>query len=318
MADVNTISCLTNIGNTGIGSCYFTPAFIRMAIRVPDNYELTSAELDTLQATLTADTLADSKSARIYPIPGFKGITNNSEDVVTQTLADGTIVVVRDGNYDVTFQYIDGGMCLHKSLRSWNNQPGKYIFVDSNNVLMGWRKVKADGSVVLAGMPALFFAPKWALNDGANVAAFTVRFNIQSNYMNEDLGFFQAPFNVSEIVGLQTVALKQGTTANLNGLLHVHASYGCDGSNFGEVYDTELAVDSLWITKNKTTGQVIDITTVAYNATTGDFDIQLDVADPDYPASATADVTVQLAGPTALAAADVVGFESNVVTVKRG
>lgn len=318
MAEINSISCLNASSNTGVGSCFLTPGFMAGAIRVPPSFELTEANLDALQAYLTTQTLLDDPSLRIYPLHDFRGITPNSEDVVTQTLSDGSVVVVRQGNYDYTWQYIDGGMCLHKSLLNWNGLPGYFLFYDKNNVLYGWRVVKADGSIVIKGIPALFNANKWAMNDGANVASFTVRFNIDPIYLNQELGFFKASFNFKNITGLQTVALKQGTTANLAGLLHIKALFGCDRSNFGELYDTELAAVALWIATNAATGNVIDIDTVTWVPGTKDFSVQLDVTDPDYPASATADVNVTLAGPTELNAANISGFESNTVTVKRG
>lgn len=321
--DLNTLPCATDIKNLGYGDCYLNPAFMKGVFFVPGKKTYTQAELDDFKATLVAQTLAPSKSNRVYPLHGFKTITPSNEATVFQTMGDGTQVPVRDGNYNMTFDYLDGGLCLSMNLRSFNNRTITVLFYDANFTFFGWRKQLADGTYGLAGVPVIFRANPWEMNTGAAVSRYTVYFSMQPTYLNDTLGFYQADFNPEEIKALQTIALKQ-TGVSLAGVFSVQAFTGCDASNLYALYSTELPDSSLWNAFNKATGGRIVITTVVADPdlgavdNKGAFTITLDDEDANYPATALGDISITLVDPTALDAADVSGYESNVLTVKRG
>jgi len=317
MANLNTIGCATILRNTGYGTCVFYPQFMRGAIRVGPDAEFDETALADLRAALITQTHLDSKVDRAYPIHGFKNITDNTEDTVFQTFADGSQVPVRDGNYNLTWQYTDGGWCLSNALRSFNFQNSRWLFYDQAFQFYGWRKQNAEGAYVLAGIPVVFHANPWRMNTGAEVARFSVYFSIAAEYLNESLGFFKANFNPAEIEGLQTVAMTQVGTS-LAGLITVQLTTGCDNTNIYDQYSTELAVAALWKGYNDATGAEIDIDTVTAVPGTKSFAVQLDVTDPDYPTTAPAKVRISLAGPTALNAADIPNLESVVFITTRG
>lgn len=318
MPKLNELVCATNLKNTGFGSCVIDPGKIMGAIRVPKDKVFTQTELDALRATLDAARLAASKSNRIFPIHNFRAVTDNSEDTVYQTLGYGAQVPIRDGNYRWTFQYTDGALCLSLGLRSHNFQSTSWLFYDDKNLILGWRKLDATGAAYgLAGIPATFHANKWKVNDGANVAAYTVYFDMDPQYLNDYLGFVQADFAVSEITGLQNINLVQ-SGASAAGVIKLLAKTGCDGSNLYDLYSTELAAAAAWTAINMSTGAAITISTVAADPNIKGFTITLDNTDPDYPASGTGQVTINLVDPTALDALDVTGFEGIPITVLRG
>jgi hypothetical protein len=318
MATLNQVVCQSILKNTGYGSCVFDFSKAAGAIRVPKGKVFTQAELDALRTTLEAMRLAPSKSNRIFPLHGFQAVTDNSEETVFQTLGYGKQVPIRDGNYRWTFQYVDGGMCLHIALRSMNFQgSSEWLFYDDKWQIIGTKKTASDGNPGLAGVPLTFHVPKWKLNDGANVTAYTVYFDIDSKYLNDSLGFVIADFNPEEITGLQNIALKQ-TGASAAGVFKIQALTGCDYANLYDLYSTQLAAAGLWVVTNATTGNAITITSVAADANAKAFTITLSAADPDYPGTSAGLVNVSLADPTVLDAADVSGFESNTIQVLRG
>lgn len=321
MLSINAIDCSTGIKNSGVGTCFLFPSFMRGALKVSPDFRIPGTYADSLalRTALIAAAQADNASQRLFPLHNFKTITDNTEDTVMQTMGDGTQVPVRDGNYNLTFQYLDGGLCLHQNLRSWNGN-GYYLFYDDQFIIYGWRQQNEDGTYSIGGIPALFRANPWKFNDGSNVANFSVYFSFAPTYLNDSLGFIKAGFNLAEVKGLQTMVLQQGNTAPAAGVIHVQVKAGCDYANQFDLYGTDLADEALWIAINAATGNEIDITSVTASGSgdTGEMIVTLDSTDPDYPTTTTSKVTLKLVGPTELAAADIVGFESNTLTVNRG
>jgi len=318
MATLNQIICAQNLRNTGFGDCVLDWGRIVTAIRVPKNKVFTQAELDDLQTTLAAARLAASKSNRIYPIHGFQAITDNSEETIYQTLGYGAQIPIRDGNYRWTFQYIDGAMCLTFALRTMNFSGTTYwLLGDDKDRLFGYKKKISTGVYGMGGTPLLFHANKPKAPDGTNAAAYTVFMDINPKFLIDNMAFVQADFALSDITGLQDVALKQTGTSSA-GVFKIQALTGCDGSNLFDLYSTELAAAGLWVVTNATTGNAITITSVAADANAKAFTITLSSSDPDYPATSGGLVNVSLADPTTLDAADVSGFESNTIQVLRG
>jgi len=318
MATLNQVVCQSILKNTGYGSCVFDFSKAGGAIRMPKGKVLTQTELAALRTTLDSMRLAASKSNRIFPIHGFQAVTDNSEETVFQTLGYGKQVPIRDGNYRWTFQYIDGGMCLHLALTSMNfSGTSEWLFYDDKWQIIGTKKTASDGKPGLAGVPLTFHAHKWKLNDGANVTGYMVYFDMDPKYLNSNLGFVVADFNPEEITGLQNIALQQTGTSSA-GVFKIQALTGCDYANLFDLYSTELAAAGLWVVTNATTGNAITITSVAADANAKAFTITLSSSDPDYPATSGGLVNVSLADPTTLDAADVSGFESNIIQVLRG
>lgn len=318
MATLNAAVCAVNLKNTGYGDCVINPKLIRMAIRVPRNLVLTATQLTNLQATIDALLLADLKSNRIFPIGGFVTPTDNSEDTVFQTMGDGSQVPVRDGNYRWTYEYLRGGLCVSLALRSHNFQESSWLFVDDANLLIGQKKLDATGLAYgLAGVPCIFHAKPWKQATGSTVAAYAVYFEMQSTYLNDYFGFVQADFNLKDYTGLQNLVLTQ-VGATTTGVAKIQVATGCDYANVYSIYSTQLASASLWKATD-VNGGIITISSVAADPNTSSFTVTLLTTDPEYVAVATGGpIIISLVGPTALDTADISGFESIPLTIKKG
>lgn len=301
MANINQIACIQGGANTGFGDCVLNFGTIAGAFLVPKGFEITPAQAQDLQQTLQDAAFAASSKERIYPIHNLEQITNNSEDKTVQTLGYGGKAVVREGDYDWTFQFIQGGMCLLKSLRKFNG-PGRHaIFYDSNGVLFG-QKIGDN----LAGIPLQFFwANPWSPNDGSNATIYAAQFVFKPKYANDLVGFLQADFDLAQIQGLQNVVLSVISGAAPAPV--IGATTGCDGTNMYDLFAEDLAEVGNWKATNES-GETIAITSVAEAAASKGWTVTVDDQDANYPVSGN--IILQLADPETLAAAGVTGFES--------
>jgi hypothetical protein len=318
MAELNKTNCLITKSNTGTGNCPLDLKKIIGSIELPRGRVLTKAELATLKTTLSALILA-APGDRIYPIGPFDAVTDNTEDPTFQTLGYGLQVPVRDGNYSWTFQYTKGGLCLSNKLRSRVNSYGDFLYFDDQNILFGTKGIDADGADGLAGVPISVFYPyPWKANDGSNVTAYRLRTDFKPEFVNEYIAYVQADFPLSTLVGLQNINLEVAA-GPATGVVQIKALTGCGGENLYDLYSTELAAAALWQAYRADTGAVLTITSVAVNAGIKAFTVTLDVTDTDYVAlTAAGKVKLGLVAPTALAAADIVGYDGIPVEYVRG
>lgn len=320
MAELNALPCATDKKNTGTGDCPLILKFIRGAIEVPGDKIFTAAELATPEATLKALLFA-GKSDRIYPIGGFKTLTDATEDPTFQTLGDGSQQPVREGNYNWTFQYIRGGICMSNALRSRNGASVSVLFYDQDNVIFGTRvdDGTGTGSFGLQGVPLdVFYAYPWKANDGSNVMSTRVQMQFLPGYINESIGYIKADFQVDSLNGLQNINLKVAA-GPATGVVQILALSGCSQTNLFDLYGTELAAAALWEAFRNDTGAILTITSVAANPGIKGFTVTLDVTDTDYVAlTAAGKVKLQLKDAATLDAADIVGYEGLPVVYTRG
>jgi hypothetical protein len=307
---LNNISCTTEGGNTGYGSCFLNPKNIVGGFIVPKDFELATADLATSAATiakLEAGTLLAAAS-RVYPLPRFENLTDNTEEATLQTLGYGGLHKTREGRYNWTYQFVDGGLCLSNALRKFNGKKVYVIFFDADGLVVG-QKVGTS----IKGIPmTLFDAKPFKLNDGSNVAAYNVQFIFEALYINENIGFSAAEVaDLVDIQGLQNIVLTAGTRST--NVLKATAKYGCDGEDVYDLYSTELAVVTAWVAKTPA-GVVLDITSVAVDANISGWTITLDAADPDYTVGV--DVSLSLGTPAVLDGLGVSGFESNTIVIE--
>ena len=90
----------------------------------------------------------------------------------------------------------------------------------------------------------------------------------------------------------------------------------CGGDNIYDVYGTNLANITAWISKNATKKNGITITAATAVPANKTIELTLDTADPDYPAVASK-LTIELNTAAILAAAPIlmVGYEgANILT----
>lgn len=317
MAILNATQCSTNLKNTGICDCPFDPKLIVGEIKIPKTRVLTLAELNDIQATLE-DLVQDVIANRIFPNHGFVAVTDGSEDPTFQTFGYGSQVPVREGKYNWTFQFYEGGVQKSNALRSFNGSGARYasIFIDSENTLIGTKKLDVNGEEGLAGVPMEGGYPytyPWKANDGTNVTSYRTQYVFQPTYINENIAFFQVPkttYLLTELAGLQDVTLKIVDTDDTADTLTIKA-YGPCGEDLYDSFADELEEVTAWIGSQ---GGVDIVHTVAKDDAAKGWVITyttLDLTEGD---------TWTLAAPTVLAAAPIVmpGYESNTVTVAAG
>ena len=310
MSILNTIVCVAAGGNTGIPNCAFTFKNLKGGFLVPPSFELTEAQLAssaTVMAALIAAINNDNPLERIYPLPETVTFTDATEDAVTQTLGYGAPVIVRDGKYNFTQQFIKGGNCVNKALQKFNEGNYKWLGFDSAGVLIGTKS-----GTSLKGVPLdYFYAQPFRFNDGSNVAIFAYRLSFDPIYINQNVGFVPLDYaELSALNGLQNVNISLAAPRAAN-VIKVRLTSGCDGTNLYDLYSTELAAVGNFVVTEA--GANITITSVVVDANLKAFTITLDATDPDYTVGGP--FIVNLAAVSVLTAAGVVGYEGLALTV---
>jgi hypothetical protein len=311
MSILNIANCAVGGGNTGFGDCFKDLKNIVGGLLVPAGFELSAADLAspaTVLAAIQAAILATASADRVYPLASFEGLTDNTEDPTIQTLGYGGLAVTREGLYNLTFQFVQGGLCLSKSLRKFNSSTRSVLLFDSAGLLVGWK----SGSV-LKGIPLdMFYQRPFRMNDGTNVTNYSTQLVFKPQYLNDLIGFVEMSIgDLATLRGLQDISLSETTGSNLP-ILKIKAKTGCAGTDLYDLFSADLADDALWTAKNSD-GEDIAITSVAVDAALKAWTVTVDSADPNYPVSGP--VIISLAPPADLATAGIEGYEGLTLSV---
>lgn len=307
MANLNQIVCTNKVANTGFGNCFLDPANIIGGFIVPNGFLLDAASLADLQVSIELATKEAIKLNRAFPIGNFVAMTDNSEDKTVQTFAYGGKKVVKEGDYDWSFQFTEGGVCLQKALRSFNsNGSWSVIFYDANFVLYGTTGPDANA---LYGIPLkVLWTSPWKPNDGSNSTVYTIQTVFEPRFINEELAYVQAGSYLDDLKGYQDIILKARTWVEATGALNITAYSRC-GTNLYDLYPTELGAVAAFKANNAFTGNAITITSVTANPATKSFDVVIATGDSDFPAAAQG-ILFDTVDAAALDIINVVGYES--------
>ena len=304
---INTVVCGEGIDNTGYSEC---PVHMNIEgfIQVPSSKDFTDKEIEDLTVTLNAMAANNTKSLRAFPFPKLVGADVTGGDPVKVDFDNGASTTTFEKQYMLKGMYYTGGVPLHSSLRTRNGQNVSFLFYGAGKV---W------GAVINGkkrGFPVTNFGAD-AQKPGAfqKRSEYDFHFNVETKYLNTNGKYWYiVNDDVADIAGLKNITLvapvAPQVTAGLVVLGVVEQGYG---TNYAELYPsiTTLAFTA----KNGTTGNAITIQ--SKTVIDGKLAIQLDVADPDYPAALG---TVVIAGPNvaALIAANIPNAEIiNSVTV---
>lgn len=292
------LSCLENTKNTGFGGCFEDWKQIVGAFLFDNARTFTADEIAALEDSLYDAASNDSKSGRMFPIHSFLAPTDNSEGVVLETFDYGAKAIVRDGDNDWSFQYVDGGNCLNKALRSHNGKRW-VLFYDKENKLLGY-----DKQGKLSAIPLQFFyAQPWKLATGSKTAAYMVQFVFQSKYVNEERQFVKAAFDLSEITGLQDIDVILNSFDQDSGVANVTLQIACGSENIYDMFSGNIVAASF--TAYDQDGNVVTVTSVAAVPGVQTFDVTLDTTD--FPDDGI--VTLQGAAVSVLVGQSIEGFE---------
>lgn len=316
MSIENVLNCNNKkVKNTGFGNCVVDIGTMRGIIYVPKGTVLTTASLAAFKTALSALINNDNYLLRGYPVHNFVGPTDGSEDLVIQTFPYGGKAVVREGDYDWTFQFTDGRFCLNIALRGMNSIDQDFFIYDANARIYGTDP--GDGTATIKAIePTLKWTAPFKLNDGANVTVYGTRVAFQPSQINENVRFVDLGgvngglAYIKSLKGLQDIALtKISRTTNV---LKIGTFTSCGSVDLSQVYTVELASASLW-RAYAVNGNALTITSVAYDSNVKGFTVTIDTTDPDYVAGDP--ITVGLAPVSILTAGGVVGFEGGSVVV---
>jgi hypothetical protein len=307
MSKLNELNCSVFTKNTGFNACYLDWKLFKGAFIYQSPRTFSAAELANLETTLQDDAFSDVKSTRAYPIHNFVALTDNTEDVIIQTFDYGAKAIVRDGDYDWTFEFQDGGACLTRSGRTLNGKQ-YMLFYDSENKILGQ---DLNGQFSTIPLQFLYFKP-FKSATGSAAASYGMRAVFNARYGNEDSAVVKSDFDLSEITGLQDIVLEKNGFNHNTGMLNVSIVTDCGASDLYGQYSAKFTV-GLWNASNTQTGAPITITSVTPIAGTSSFNVQLLHSDPDWPADGT--ISVGLAVPSLLTAAGIAGYEAVVLEV---
>lgn len=309
MSVLNQYVCAAAGANTGIPDCAVTLKNLKYGFLVPNSFELTEAQLataDSALAALQSAAVSDNPATRIYPLPTFESVTDNTEDVVSETIG-GTPFIVRDGKYNLLFRYVKGGQCVSNSLAKFNNGNYRFIGVDSAGVLFGTK----DGTS-LKGIPLdYFYSRPFRIATDSTIANFSFQIVFDSVYLNTGLGFISLNLaDVYGIVGLKNINLSL-VAPRVAGVFTLKTKTGCSGVDLYDTFGTQLAIVSNWAVTRL--GNLVTLTSVVKGPNTKGLVFTLDTADPDY--NVAGPFLVSGAGVSSLVTNGVSGYEILPLTV---
>lgn len=319
MEGINKIFCGTDVKNTGVCDCFFDPKLMTGGLLIPKDKVFTETELmdANIQATLEA-LVAEGRALRIFPLPAYNGITDNSGDPVRQTFGYGSLETVREGDYDWTLAFRRGGVNLSNAFRYFNGLTGKYrlILFENQNTMIGTSRKDADGNDGLGGIPLedLYTRP-WKVADGTNLAGYAMNVVFHPQYINELIAFKKVAvtsYLLSELAGLQDIVLKIEEVDEDADTVLITGSTDCGSTDLWDLFEDELEEDSAWIVKGA--DGTVKAATVAKDTDAKGWVITYttdEVEDGD---------TITLAAPAVLAEPpiNISGYEANTVTVELG
>lgn len=303
MATLNKPLCATNYGNTGVGECFIDLDKLIGAIQVPPTFQIAQSDVAGLLAFFETKIHA-AIGTRVFPYPKLTNITDNTEDITINTTDYGDKIYVKDGFYDWTFRYLNGGVQLHQELAKNGGANKHFLFFDKNSVLIGYKS-----GAYLKGIPVdQFRVLPWRPNTGAESALFNMRFIIDPVYLNGgNLGFLKVDFNMLDLVGLQDVELTVLDTAANVATVQVRSKIS--DVNLYDAFKTSLLQTAAW-RLFKSSGAASSITAVADNAADEAFDVTGNYTDWAAEFDG-ASMKIQLAIPSVLKASPILmeGFE---------
>lgn len=309
----NNLVCVSNGGgNTGTGACVMDIGRIIGAISVPRGTEIPTTDLASVKAFIEAARMNDDPLQRFYPIPNLVPQADNSGDLSIQTYPDGRTAVTGEGNYDWTFDLLEGKNCLSSRLRKHNSQSEQVLLVTEYDMLLGTNGATVD---TISGFdPSIMFALAPVPSQGLDaVTAYRWRLSFTKTQLADNLAWvsFGSDKYLRTVRGLQDVALTK-ISRSVN-VLKIGASTACGSVNLYTLYKTQLGVVGAWTARESTTGNLLTLTSVAGDDNVNGWTLTVDTTDPDYIAGSP--ILISLRGPTVLSGLLVKGFESNTITV---
>lgn len=305
--------CATLGGNLGTPACDVRMGRPKILL-LTTSKEFTEADItdsQSFQAALqTAMLLGKADANKIYAFPVANEATNNTGDPSTGTLADGYEEVLNEAlpKYLLRSKV---GTCVQQQMASFNGWSGKVYVIDDNGIL--WFNITASGGASGFTTGYLYTNPPQFKGSGdVNTANTRITFGTIDEF-KYDVGAIKLDFSATSLLNILDVTLDDRETENTSGALNnvfiIGGKTKCEGTDLYAAYSTGLANVARW-RAYKADGTAIAITSVTVNATLLGWNITLNSGEFTALASGTV-FYIDLATPTVLHAAGVVGIEAN-------
>lgn len=310
---LNNPNCTSDVGNTGLSQCPIELGLVIGGALVPQSFNVPAASMVSLtafKAYLQAATIANVNE-RIFPLPVFHEVTDQSTEPKEETLAFGAVQTIMEGKRVTLFRFLSGGLDIVAQLRKFNGKNYKLIYWTNKQVIG-----TSDGEGGMLGFATyqLYTAPV-KLADGTKGNIYTIKIGEENvaewdNYAVVDCSVGTGNFNPSTaILGILDVTLaNEGAYTTEIDLSVVTRADKIDLTN---TYDTEFADPTVWIVKDSLgVEQTIDTVEV-------DTENKIVKLVGTFPA---ATYTVTMIATAALAAKNiggppVSGYEANTISV---
>lgn len=259
MAIIKACNISNSVRNTG-KECDTAMVATAMLIAIQQNVKFT--DTDMLDPVAWLRGLIHQRKA--FPLFGnaapIRTINNNAESDVTVTLDDGTVVFLRYGVYNRTFETTNGGLCFAKSLQSFNSSGYSMLEID----ISGQMQARKNSDGTYSGFRTSFmFSPAPILAD-LKSTPYKNRFQVSytpSEVVSNGIIFTGADALLSE-TGLLDVTIKSAAAATVT-KLKISVATECAGTDLIALIGSQLANVSNFVVTNKATGAVVPITSVA-------------------------------------------------------
>lgn len=254
-----------SVKNTG-KECDISMGPTAMLLPVPASLTFTLAEIQDIISWITP-LLHAALGLRVYPLFGQKApintITNNAESDVTVTLDDGTLVFVRYGIYNRTYETISGGLCYARSLMSFLKSGMNVIEIDKQGkMLIAKTGTKNGGGEDLyRGMiPNFMYAPSPILADFKNTYKNRFAYSFDPEEMVNNGEIFDGATPLLNIMGLIDAVLTPGLTTQTTTNIFIGVETECAEADLVALFGTPLAHVGNFTVKNKATGAAVSVT----------------------------------------------------------
>ena len=195
---------------------------------------------------------------KFFPLFGNKfpinTINNNPENDIQVTLDDGTIVFLRYGVYNRTFETIKGGLCYADALQSFLNSGYSLIEIDQQGQML----VKKLNTTEYTGLTTSFmYAPSPVMPDFTSTP-YKNRFQVSytPTEMVQSGKILSGGSALLDLVGLLDVDISSAQAASTT-KLYLNVKTHCAGDDLLVKFPADIIEVTNYIVKNKATGVVV-------------------------------------------------------------
>lgn len=195
----NQIACTSDYGKTGLACGTENLEYFQKVIFTTEDFEI-----DTQANAMLEATWQDGIDAQtVFPFKNFVEIENSNEDAVTEELATGVVVFVRDGKYRETGK-VAMALCEMIQHKKFTNKKGRLFLVTANGYLLGY---SPDGVKLKGFSLDTLQISNLGATDGSTQRRINVYYSLSTpSEMGEDIAAIKPiAFNPLDLEGLLNV-----------------------------------------------------------------------------------------------------------------